>query len=348
MISTSKEMYLSLHKIKKIILKENCKIIDVVNNLNESGLKIVLIINKNNNFKGVLTDGDIRRALIKKLNINDEIKDIINKNPKFINFKDKDKDKIKKNLNFQSIDAIPIIKKRKIFGLFVKNNYEINNPIIIMAGGYGKRLGLLTKNNPKGMLKYKGRPLLEHIISNAKKNYFTNFYISVFYLKNKIKNYFKNGSDINIKIEYIEEKKPLGTIGGLRNLKNINKDFIVTNCDVISNIDYNSILKFHIKNKADLTIAVTKFTYRNPYGVINAKKNIFLSFEEKPEINFNINAGLYVFNPKIINIIKKFNFKQINELVDYLNKNNFKILLFPLYEKWLDMGLNKKINLLDV
>ena len=347
-------MYLSLNKIKHIILKENSKIIDVVNNLNKSGLKIVLIKNKDNNFKGVITDGDIRRALINKLNVNDRIKKIINKKPKFINFKDKDK--INNYFNFQSIDAIPLIKKKKISGLFTRNLFEnkkkitkqIDNPIIIMAGGYGKRLGKLTKNNPKGMLKYKGKPLLEHIVGNAKKNYFNNFYISVFYLKNKIINYFKNGSDLNIKIRYLEEKKPLGTIGGLRNMKNIKKDFIVTNCDVISNIDYNDILKFHKKNKADLTIAITKFTYRNPYGVINSKRNVFLSFEEKPEIDFNINAGLYVFDPKIINIIKKFDFKQINELVDFLNKKKFNILLYPLYEKWLDLGTTKKINLLNV
>ena len=106
-------MYLSLNKIKHIILKENSKIIDVVNNLNKSGLKIVLIKNKDNNFKGVITDGDIRRALINKLNVNDRIKKIINKKPKFINFKDKDK--INNYFNFQSIDAIPLIKKKKNF-----------------------------------------------------------------------------------------------------------------------------------------------------------------------------------------------------------------------------------------
>ena len=340
-------MYLSLTKIKKIIISENSKIIDVANNLNASGLKITLIVDKNRNFLGVITDGDIRRALIKKLKVNDKVKNIINKKAKYINFENLNK---KDNVfKFSSLDAIPVIKKKKIYGLFIRDYLEknknlkkiIKNPVVIMAGGFGKRLGNLTKKTPKAMLRFEGKPLLEHILLNAINKNFKNFYFSVFYLKEKIKRYFGNGHKYGINIRYIEENKPLGTIGALKYLNKVNNDFILTNCDVVTNIDFKDILKFHKSNKSFLTIAVKQFTYKNPYGVINSKGKRFVSFEEKPEIDFRINAGIYVFKPEVIKIIKKNNFKQINEIVDYISLKKYKILLFPLYEHWLDLGSTK-------
>jgi|TARA_B110000211_G_C14093445_1_gene561030 dTDP-glucose pyrophosphorylase len=335
--------------LKKIILSDKSKILDVANNLNKSSLRIVLIENYKKNFVGVINDGDLRRALIAGHNTNDRIKNIINKSCLISNneFDFEEKDKIlKKNENV--FNHIPIIKNNKIFGLYTKNfilnqnKKKIKDSLVIMAGGLGKRLGNLTKHCPKALLKYQDKPLLQHLLENAQAFGFNDFIISVFFLKNKIKKFIKNQNIKKIKINYLEENSPLGTIGSLRLIKKISNDFIVINCDVITNVDLVEILKFHKKNKATLTIGVKQFKYKNPYGVINSKKTRFVSFEEKPEINFNINAGVYVFKKNIIKIIRKEKFKSIEDLVYHLNKKKSKILTYPIFENWLDLGQDRK------
>ena len=335
--------------LKKITISSKSKILDVINNLNRSGLRIVLIEDNNKKFVGVINDGDIRRALITGHNINDKIINIINRNCFISNneFNFDKKDKIlKKNENIFS--HIPIIKKNKIFGLYTKNltnNYDrkkIKDSLVIMAGGFGKRLGKLTRNSPKALLKYQEKPLLQHLLENARDFGFTNFIISIYYLKNKIKKFLKNQQTTNQKISFLEEKKPLGTIGALRLIKKISSSFIVINCDVITNVDLLEILKFHKKNKPIMTIGVKQFKYQNPYGVINVNKGRFISFEEKPEINFNINAGVYVFSKKIIKIIKKEKFNNIEELIQHFGRKKSKILTYPIFENWLDLGQDKK------
>ena len=321
----------------------------MANNLNKSSLRIVLIENYKKNFVGVINDGDLRRALIAGHNTNDRIKNIINKSCLISNneFDFEEKDKIlKKNENV--FNHIPIIKNNKIFGLYTKNfilnqnKKKIKDSLVIMAGGLGKRLGNLTKHCPKALLKYQDKPLLQHLLENAQAFGFNDFIISVFFLKNKIKKFIKNQNIKKIKINYLEENSPLGTIGSLRLIKKISNDFIVINCDVITNVDLVEILKFHKKNKATLTIGVKQFKYKNPYGVINSKKTRFVSFEEKPEINFNINAGVYVFKKNIIKIIRKEKFKSIEDLVYHLNKKKSKILTYPIFENWLDLGQDRK------
>lgn len=333
--------------LKKITIQESSKIIDVIQNLNFSGLKIVLVTDKKNNFIGIINDGDIRRALLKGLNINDKILRIVNRKCLISNNAENNEEKnniLKKN----SINHIPIIKKRKILGLYIQSNNtnlpikKINNDVIIMAGGFGRRLGHLTKKMPKALLKFKEKPLLQHVIENAKNSGFNKFTISIFYLKKLIKNFFRDKKNLSTNISYIEEKKPLGTIGSIKLIKKISENFIVINCDVITNVDLHELLKFHKKKNAMITIGVKHFKYQNPYGVIISKNSKFISFQEKPEINFNINAGIYVFNKKIISIIKKENLKNIEDLINYLNRKNKKILTFPIFENWKDLGQDKK------
>ena len=134
----------------------------------------------------------------------------------------------------------------------------------------------------------------------------------------------------------------MGTIGSIGLIKKISNNFIVLNCDTISDLDLNELLKFHTKNKSTLTIGIKNLQYKNPYGVIISKKNRFISFDEKPEINFTINTGIYIFNKKIIPIINKFNLKNIEDLITTLNDRNYKIFTYPIFEDWHDLGQDKK------
>lgn len=339
-------MLLDKNYLKKIIIYKNSKILEAIDNLNKSGLKIVLIVNNQKKFVGVVNDGDIRRAFLKGHGINSLIKHCVNKKPFFV----------KTILDLNSLSSrelnefspIPIIKNNKIYGLYVQNNNlnivkkKNNEHVVIMAGGFGKRLGVLTKKCPKALLKFNDKPLLQHILEFVKNNNFHNIQISVFFLKEMIKNFILKKKNFSLKVKFLEETQPMGTIGSIGFIKKISNNFIVLNCDVISDVNLNEMLKFHKKKKSILTIGVKNFQYKNPYGVIISKKNRFFSFKEKPEVNFTINTGIYIFNRKIISIINKFNLKNIEDLITILNEKAYKIFTYPIFENWHDLGQDKK------
>ena len=339
-------MILNNKDLKKIILFENSSINDAIKSLNKSGLRVVIILNSKQEFLGILQDSDIRRSLIKEYKLQSSITKIINKRPFFIkSFSDLEN---VPSSDLRYYDHIPIIMNKKVIGLYIHSlEREINissrvyNDAIIMAGGFGKRLGHLTKKTPKPLLYYKNKTLIEHILEHLKKNNFYNIKISVFYLKKKIKDFFQKNKNFKLNIKFIEEKKALGTIGSLGLLKKISQDFIVLNCDAVTNLDLKNFLHFHKKNKSILTVGIKQFQYKNPYGVIISKNNKFISFKEKPEINFSINAGIYAFNAKIIKIIKKNNLRDIHSLINYLLINNYNISTFHIFENWLDLGQDK-------
>lgn len=339
-------MLLKKKYLKKIIISIDSSILTAINNLNISGLKVVLVVDKNNKFIGIINDGDIRRGFLKGYKINQSIQNIVNKKPFFIkNVTDLNSFSTSK---INTFPHIPIIKNNRIQGLYLqsfdsdtvkKNNKE---HVVIMAGGYGKRLGNLTKNCPKALLKFNNKPLLQHILEYVKKNNFCNIQISVFFLKEMIKNFIFRKKNFFLKIKFLEERYPMGTIGSIGLIKKISNNFIVLNCDVISDVDLNELLKFHKKNKSVLTIVVKNFQYKNPYGVIVSRNNRLISFEEKPEVNFTINTGIYIFNKKIIPIINKFNLKNIEDLIKSLSDKNYKIFTYPIFENWYDLGQDKK------
>jgi dTDP-glucose pyrophosphorylase len=339
-------MLLDKSYLKKIIIFQDSKISDAINILNKSELKIILVVDKRKKFVGIITDGDIRRSFLNQYNINSSIRHIVNKKFFFV----------KSILDLNNLSSrelnifahIPIIKNNKIYGLYVqnfssniikKNNKE---DVVIMAGGYGKRLGVLTKKCPKALLKFNNKPLLQYILEHVKKNNFCNIQISVFFLKKMIKNFILKKNYSYLKFNFIEERFPMGTIGSIGLIKKISNNFIVLNCDVISDINLLELLRFHKKNRSILTIGVKHFQYKNPYGVIISKNNKFISFKEKPELNFTINAGIYVFNKKIISIINKFNLKNIEDLIVTLKNKNYKILTYPIIENWHDLGQDKE------
>ena len=338
---------LNIIVIKKLTVDLNSNILKTIKILNDSTIKIVFVINKKNDkFIGTVTDGDIRRGLLRGININSKLSSVVYKKPIFVNFEKFSHEAIKKKFFETGQEFIPILKDKKIIKVFrnidkisLKPNKVIENPVVIMAGGLGKRLKSLTKNSPKPLLRYKEKPLIEHIVSKASNQGVKNFFITVFYLKNKIKKYFTKRKKEEIKFNFIDEPKPLGTVGSIKYLKNIKKSFILINCDVISDINYSNILGYHNKRTDSyLTIGVKNFKYKNPYGVIKSKNSKFLSFIEKPSIDFEINAGIYVFSPKLIDIVKKNKILELNHLVNFLVKKNKRINVYPIIEDWRDFG----------
>lgn len=221
-----------------------------------------------------------------------------------------------------------------------------------MAGGKGLRLYPLTKFTPKPLLKIDNIPIIERIIENFKKQGFYNFKISINYLGSMIKNYLKKKKNLNVKIKFISEKKFLGTAGSLSliNKNELKFPLILTNSDLISNINYKRLLDFHIKNKSDLTICVRNQIFEMPYGEIYLEGKKVLKIIEKPMSNSIINAGVYVLSKKILKFTETNKHLMMNELINISIKNNCKILSFPIYENWIDVG-NKdqllKANILN-
>ncbi len=329
---------------KETVLTTKATIKDVLKNLNKSGSRISLIVNNKKQFQGTISDGDIRRALINGVEQNSSIQKIINKNSFTVSPKIKHEfvlDLMVKN----KIQQIPVVNKsKKIVGLYlwdeVLSHKKIPNTMVIMAGGKGTRLGKYTKNCPKPLLKVNGKPMLERIIVRAKLQGFENFLISINYLGQMVKDYFSNGDKWNIKINYIKEHKPLGTGGGLRLISpKLKFPFVVSNCDIMTDINYGELLNFHYNHNAVATMAVRSHEWENPYGVVRTKGIDIIGFEEKPVVRSHINAGVYVLEPLAINVIKKNEKLDMPNIFERLKKKNLKTVVYPIHEPWADIGM---------
>ena len=313
--------------------------------LNKNDTKI-LFVKEKKKIVGTLTDGDIRRILLKENHTKISIKNKYNKKFLFFFEKDFSPQKVDKIMRRKQIFVVPILDyKRELKDLYFLNQFiekKINADVFILAGGLGKRMGPLTAYNPKPMLLLGGKPILESIVYSFKEFGMYNFFISINYLGKKIENYFRDGKQLNVKINYVRESKPLGTAGSLSLLKNKlkNKNLIVINGDIFTKLNYYNLLKFHEENHNDITICSRNFSHTIPYGVINLNYKSSANREilnEKPTYKFQISAGIYVVNSKLLKNIKKNKYLDMNVLLNSLSKDK-KIGIFPVHEDLIDVG----------
>lgn len=337
---------------KNTILRSDSSIADAIKSLNKSRLNVILVLDKNKKYIGTITDGDIRRHLTDNLNLKTKISKITNKSSKFLIGRNSRDSIIDLMLKYK-IQRLPILNQKRFpIKLILIEDFinKINNdyPIVIMAGGRGKRMMPLTKKVPKPMLRINNKPIIKHIIEKAKIEGFKNFFISVNYLGDKIINYLKDGKKFNINIEYLKEVRALGTAGSLSILrKSIGSPILITNGDIITDLNYKNLINFHIKNKADLTVSMGLQQYENPFGIINAKGVRLISLIEKP-ITYNyVNAGIYVLNSDLINYIPKMKKMDMPELLKILSRKKKKICVYPILEKWFDIGDKNKLKLIN-
>ena len=328
-------------RLAVFFINERSTIENAIKVINDNGKGICLVVDNNHNLKGLLTDGDIRRLLLKGSRLFDKIYNKYNK--KFFYIKKNNIHKVNLQEIKKKFSHVPILKKRKIISLLLKDDLKIekkSNYIFILAGGLGSRMGNLTKNLPKPMLKINKKSILENQINFFKKKGFYNFIISVNYLSNKIINYFQDGKKFDLNIKYCKEKSFLGTAGPLSLLKNkkIVDDIIVINGDIYADIDFGKILEYHKKNKKDLTLCATRQQYKFPFGVINKNTKTLKFINEKPEFNFLINSGIYIIKPKILNFLKFNKYLDMNNFINNLKKNKKKIGIYLIYERIFDIG----------
>ncbi len=324
---------------KEYLIDRKLKVKDAIKMLDN--LQCIFVVNEDMELFGTITDRDIRQGLLNQITKDASINDIMNKKPSVLR-EPLDYIKIRETLKDSYYEHYPIIdKNNKIVG--VQNNDEIqkiryDNPVIIMAGGLGKRLAPLTDDCPKPMLKIGNKPLLETLLDGISLQGFQNVYISVNYKAEVIKNFIQDGSLWNLNITYIEEDKPLGTAGSLGLLSSeITKNTIVINGDLLTKINYKSLLDFHEQNDSKFTLGVREYAYTVPYGVVEIDDTKAKKIIEKPNIKHFVNAGIYVICPDVIQKIPKNKFLNMTDLMKPILDKGL-VYSYPIYEYWVDIG----------
>ncbi len=332
---------------------------DALHKLDKNQKKCLIVINKDYKLVGTLTDGDLRRALLRGNSLNTKIKKFVNKKPTSLivkNIKNIDqvianKSKyIIKKIENENIDVIPIINKHKKilktistshFKKYFKTDAKLNNiSALIMAGGEGKRLKQFSNYFPKPLVPYENTTVIENIISRFKNYGIKKFFISVFYKKNLLKAYLEENKYKNL--IYLEEKTPLGSAGALSLLRGkIKKDLFVINCDTIINIDLEKLYEFHKKNKFQITLVAASKNFQISYGAcqINKKNGQLIKISEKPNFNYLVSVGLYLIKPGVINTVAKNKHLDMDVLLKRIKNKGGKIGVFPITENnWTDTG----------
>ena len=328
---------------RESIVKINTSIKVAIERLNKVGIKIALVLDDNYRLLGTISDGDFRRGMLSGLSLEDTVEKIMNKNPHTVN-EGTSRLEILKLMDDTKILQIPIIDKNNfVTGLHlwdaISAQAKYSNIMIIMAGGKGSRLHPQTENRPKPMLLVAGIPILEHIIKRARSQGFNHFIIAINYLGQIIEDYFKNGQEFGVKIDYLREDVPLGTAGALSLLNHKPETaFIVTNGDVITDINYSDFLEYHTVQNAAATVAVHTHEFQIPYGVVQINGLEVESYEEKPIVSSLINAGVYALEPDIFDFIKEPKFRDMPEILNISRDLKKKVIVYPLHESWIDIG----------
>jgi dTDP-glucose pyrophosphorylase len=329
--------------LEEYCINENSTIKEAMKNIDKNLTGACLVINENNQLLGVVSDGDIRRAILNNHTINDRIDGIYSRNYKYMSKIESKKKVIEYMLKYK-IRQMPILDENKrledLYFLDDIISYEPkDNYVFILAGGLGTRLRPLTEKTPKPMLKIGDKPMLQHIIEQFREYGFKNFIISLNYKGEIIEEFFKDGREFDINIEYIRETKKLGTAGSIALADDkLKKPFIVINGDILTGVDFDCFLNYHIDNDFKITAGVRNYEIKVPYGVMVAEGSIIKSIEEKPEYTFHINSGVYAVNPEVIKYIPKDQFYNMTDLITDVTKDNHKSGIYQITEYWTDIG----------
>ncbi|WP_373002774.1 nucleotidyltransferase family protein [Sulfurimonas sp.] len=332
-----------MKSFKKLILGKNSTIKDALRIIDNGKMRIALVVKEDNKLIGTISDGDLRRAFLTGATIDDSIEKLIFKNFIYAAVGDS-KEKLIQLAKHNNIYIIPIVDKNFILlGIEEVNDLitlkKYDNKVVLMAGGLGTRLKPLTDNMPKPLLKVGNKPILETIIENFSKYGFKDFILSVNYKSEMIKEYFGDGKRFGVSIEYIMEDKRMGTAGALSLMKEkLTNNFFVMNGDLLTNINYEHLLNYHINEKADATMCVKEYDFQIPYGVVTIDNNNITEISEKPLHKFFVNAGIYILNNSVLKYIPEKEFLDMPILFDEIIKHKNKSISFPIREYWLDIG----------
>lgn len=308
---------------------------------NKKGL--VFILDQQGILMGSVSDGDIRRGILNGAQLEDPVQSVMNSHPFFINLEEQHA----VDLRFFQEKGFKMIPVCDPLGKVVhllspeqeKSFLPIENPVVLMVGGRGIRLEPLTQNIPKPLLKVGNKPILQTILERLFLFGFRNIFLCTNYLSDHIEEFCGDGAAFGLNISYFKEETKLGTIGAVKYLEDrLNLPFLVMNGDLLTSLNYKSVLDFHIENKGDMTIGSASYKTKVPYGVLETKGHQVVSILEKPTYSFRISGGIYALDPKVLELIPKGDFFDITDLMDSLLRKKRAVIAFPIEEYWLDIG----------
>ena len=327
------------------LVPPSASITEAVARLERAGTGVLLLVEEDMRLWGILTDGDIRRAILGNVPFEKPCRDIATRDPivgragitavEALHLLDHGREFV--------LDQLPLVTEdRRIAGLILRSDLvsreKLGVSAVIMAGGYGKRLLPLTEQVPKPMLPVGDRPLLERTITHLRDAGIHQVNVTTHYLSEQIRSHFGDGQAFGVDLTYVTEDLPLGTAGGLRLLPERNEPLLVINGDVLTSVDFRSMLAFHRKQGADLTVGVRKYDLEVPYGVVETEGHFVRAIKEKPHLSFLINAGVYLLEPHVRRHIPEGERSDMTDLVESLLAAGQRVASFPIVEYWLDVG----------
>ena len=328
---------------RRALLPADATLQQAIRNLDESALQIALVVSPEGTLLGTITDGDIRRALLRGLELGSSIGTIMQREPLVVP-PQLVRDTVLQLMQANKIHQLPVVdEQRRVVGLHLWDELMVPgqrpNLMVIMAGGRGTRLRPHTESCPKPLLRVGGKPMLEHIIERAKGEGFQRFVLAIHYLGSMIESYFGDGSRWQVQIDYLREEAPLGTAGAI-GLLNPRPDvpFVVSNGDVLTDIRYGELLDFHCLHGASATMAVRLHEWQHPFGVVRTNGVDIVGFDEKPIARSHINAGIYVLEPVALEVLRAGEHCDMPTLFSRLQERTARTIVYPMHEPWLDVG----------
>ncbi|OIO38527.1 MAG: alcohol dehydrogenase [Candidatus Omnitrophica bacterium CG1_02_49_16] len=329
---------------RETLVKPATPVRKVIETIDKGSMQIALVVDAKNRLIGTVTDGDVRRGILKGISLDEAVERIMRKDPIFAHMNEL-RENILTLMKKKEIHQLPILDTAGcVVGIQMRDNISKavihDNLVIIMAGGLGSRLRPLTENTPKSLLAVGKKPILETIIDNFVEFGFQRFYLAVNYKDEMIRAHFGDGSKWNIEIRYIAEAQKLGTAGALSLLpEKLDKPFFVMNGDLLTKVNFLQLLHFHRENKAAATMCVREYDFQVPYGVVKIRENHTVEkVDEKPVQRFFVNAGIYVLEPKMLRLIPKNKRFDMTQLFEKSMMNKYAATAFPIREYWLDIG----------
>ena len=328
---------------KDVLVSPDLSVREAIEVIEQNHMQIVVVVDAENRLLGTVTDGDVRRAILKGIPLDKPVGLIMKKKPVVVRANES-RDRILSIIKKKVIHQIPILDELgRVIGIEVLDelirNERKDNWVVLMAGGEGSRLHPLTHDCPKPLLNIGSKPILETILESFIDAGFHRFYLSVNYKNEMIRSHFGNGSRWAVEIDYIQENEKLGTAGSLSRLpKSPTSPIIVMNGDVLTKINFNHLLNFHLENDSDATMCIREYDFQVPYGVVQIDQHLIRSIDEKPIHRFFVNAGIYVLEPEALKFIPKNSHFDMPQLFHKLKARKKVITGFPVREYWLDIG----------
>jgi dTDP-glucose pyrophosphorylase len=328
---------------QQILIPRATTIRDSISRIDAGNVQIVLVTDERGALLGTVTDGDVRRGLLRGLSLADSVTEVMNKAPTTASPND-DRGKILALMKRKLIHQIPLVDERGIVvGLETLDELlqpgRRETPVVLLAGGLGMRLRPVTNEMPKPMLRIGEKPILESILTSFVEHGFYKFFFAVNYKADVIERHFRDGSDWDVQIEYIRETERLGTAGPLSLMpEQPGEPVLVMNADILTRVSFSQLLDFHAKSAAVATVCVREHRHTVPYGVVEMRENLLVKIEEKPVYRSMVSAGIYVLEPQALRLLPKGGFYDMPTLLQELIARGLRTTGFPIHEYWLDIG----------